>query len=93
MVEKIVEVVMVRFTPTQQRIMDLLSDGQPHGRTELHGCLRDSLSEVQTIENHISHLRKVLRPRGEDIICVRRIAIENSYQLVRLFHSTHDGKR
>lgn len=59
-----------KFTPTQQRIVDLLSDGKPHTRKELHGCLWDELASRSMIKYHLCHIRKVLRPRGEDILCL-----------------------
>jgi hypothetical protein len=58
-----------KLTPTQQRMLDLLSDGLPHNKAELHALLWDNLSYANTIQVHISALRKVLRARGEDILC------------------------
>jgi hypothetical protein len=59
-----------RWTPTQQRIIDLLSDGMPHDRYEIFGCLDDNLSKLSAIWFHMSSIRRVVRPRGEDILCV-----------------------
>lgn len=58
-----------KFTPTQQAMLDVLADGLPHTFDELHACLLDDLSQISTIQFHISNLRKVLRPLGQDIIC------------------------
>lgn len=72
-----------RWTPTQQRMIDLLSDGMPHDRKELHRCLDDELAQLSAIQFHLSMIRRVLRPRGEDILCVlfdRKI----HYQHIRL---------
>lgn len=57
------------WTPTQQRMIDLLSDGMPHDRHELHACLDDPLSSLATIKFHLSLIRRIIRLRGEDIIC------------------------
>jgi len=59
-----------QFTPTQQRIMDVLRDGEPHRREELWACLEDPLASIQNIRPHLTAMRKVLRPRGEDVLCV-----------------------
>lgn len=80
------------FTPTQADMIKMLSDGLPHTRQELFTCLRDDLARLQAINMHLSNCRKILRPRGEDIICElvnRRIC----YRHVRLLPSAVDGKR
>ena len=58
-----------RFTPTQRAILNVLADGQPHTREELHACLPDELGAVSNIKRHLSAMRKVLRLRDEDILC------------------------
>ena len=76
-----------RYTPTQQRIMDLLADGLRHNKYELHACLEDQLGPVSNIHAHLSILRTYLRGRGLDILCEyynRGI----HYRLVRLLHAT-----
>lgn len=57
------------FTKTQNAMLAVLSDGQPHTREELHKCLPDELSEMSAVRFHISNIRKVLRPKGQDIVC------------------------
>lgn len=57
------------WTPTQRRMLALLSDGMPHSRHELHACLEDNLGAITNIRDHISKLRGKLRPRGETIVC------------------------
>ena len=72
------------FTPTQQRIMGLLKDGQPHEKPELLACLDDEMATWQNVCNHISAIRKSIVPEGLQIVPIlrnRRIC----YQLVRLF--------
>lgn len=77
------------FTPTQRRILEVLSDGMWHHREELKKCLYDELSRLKAVRDHISNMRKVLRPLGNDIICElanRRIG----YRLVRLVGSSDE---
>jgi hypothetical protein len=76
------------YTPTQKRMLRLLADGLPHPRTELFQCLVDDLGPLSNIQPHLSHLRKRLRPKGQDIICEidrRRIC----YRQVRLLSANH----
>jgi len=78
------------YTKTQARIVDLLSDGVPHSREELHACLDDDLARLTAAKRHLVEIRKHLRPQGQDIICVlqnRRIM----YQWVRLLASANTG--
>lgn len=58
-----------RRVTVPQRMLNLLSDGHPHSAQELHGCLEDELGPVENIKAHLTFLRKVLEPRGEDITC------------------------
>lgn len=80
----------MEFSPTQTRMLILLSDGRPHTKEELHGCLWDELSKKSAINYHLLLLRKLLRTRGEDIICEfsRRRRV---YRHVRLLSSAYDG--
>ena len=80
-----------RLTPTQTRMMEVLRDGMPHDREELHACLDDNLSALTAIQPHLTYIRKVIRIRGEDVLCVlhgRRI----KYQHVRVMYSPYDGR-
>lgn len=58
----------VRFTPTQQRILDVLEDGTDHTTQELQACLDDELAGGTALSFHLAGIRKLLRQRGEDII-------------------------
>ena len=81
------------FTPIQQRIIDLLSDGMPHSREAILECLQDELvNNQQAHKMHIMAIRYKLRPRGQDIICeyVRRRPF---YRHVRLLASSYDGQQ
>lgn len=57
------------YTPTERRMLAVLADGMRHPREELVACLWDELSKPSTIQYHLSNIRKVLRPMGQDIIC------------------------
>lgn len=57
-----------KYTPTQERILNLLSDGLPHTRAEIQSLLPDSLSALAAIRKHICYLRKHLPP-DQRIIC------------------------
>lgn len=78
------------LTATEQRIFNLLSDGRPHTKEEIHTCINDELAPVSAIANHISRMRKQLRVHGKDVICSYRGGV-TKYQLVRLMHSPNDG--
>jgi len=71
------------FTPTEQRILDVVKDGKPHGPVELHKCLDDELSPVIAIRCHLSNMRKKLRPMGYDIVHVM-IGRTHHYRYVSL---------
>jgi hypothetical protein len=59
-----------KYSPTQQRILALLSDGLPHAPRELVNCLNDNHPDVpnSNLSVYITSLRKALRPLGQDII-------------------------
>lgn len=58
------------FTPTQQRILGVLSDGVAHKREDLMACLNDDMTTLTTLTTHLCLLRRKLRKKGEDIISV-----------------------
>lgn len=60
------------FTPTQSRIMAVLSDGRAHSAQELQSCLYDDLGVITNVKFHITMIRKILRPLGQDIVFLRR---------------------
>jgi hypothetical protein len=72
------------YTPTQRKILAVLSDRRPHSPAELFACLPDDLGSVRNIRPHLTRLRSKLRPR-RDIVCEVRIRSERrevSYRLV-----------
>ena len=68
-----------KITPTQRRILAVLADGEAHSREELIACMSDAqgidedygTSTYNCLRMHISNLRKVLVPKGQDIVCVK----------------------
>lgn len=80
-----------KWTATQGKLMALLGDGLSHHRDELRACLNDSEATYQNVSYHLVYIRRVLRPKGQDILCelVRR---QIHYRYVRLMHSAADGK-
>lgn len=82
---------MVEFTPTQAKMLKVLSDGLPHPVSELQECLYDDRGIAHNVNAHLTAIRKLLRPRGEDIIC-QHINHSHRYRHVRLLHSPSDGQ-
>jgi hypothetical protein len=78
------------FTPTQTAMLKVLSDGLPHSKAELHACLPDELSRPNSILRHLVDIRKVLRPRGQDVLCEYRDRAR-FYRWVRLLGHEGDG--
>lgn len=70
------------YSPTRQKIMDLLADGQRHTREELRNCLFDELGVATNIHAHLTGLRQQLRPFGEDISCTS-VSGQRYYQKVK----------
>lgn len=80
------------FTPTERRMLAVLSDGMMHSREELHACLPDDLDPLSAIRNHVSNLRKKLLPKGQDIVCQLHLA-KTHYRHVRLLVNPYDGRK
>lgn len=78
-----------KFTPTEQRFIDLLSDGLSHNRSEFVPLLYDELGRLATIRFHIMQIRRKLRPIGEDIVCEIPNGRTPHYRHVRLLHSAY----
>jgi DNA-binding response OmpR family regulator len=63
----------VNLTPTERRLLALLSDGCPHRREELLACLYDDYSpSVLTLNVHLCNLRKKLAV--DERVVVRKTA-------------------
>jgi len=81
---------MREFTPTQTKILRVLSDGLPHKLPEVMACLDELTKRPNSLHRHLSSMRKILRPRGEDIIC-QFVSRQRQYRHVRLLHSAYTG--
>jgi hypothetical protein len=79
-----------KFTKTQAAMLAVLADGRPHPRRALHDCLPDELGDQGNIHRHISAIRKVIRPLGEDVLCVL-VNRQIHYRQVRLLASPYKG--
>ncbi len=64
-------------------MLEVLSDGRPHPKSDLHACLPDQEGDASNIKVHLSHMRVKLRPMGKDILCVF-LNRKKMYRLVRL---------
>jgi DNA-binding response OmpR family regulator len=76
------------FTPTEQKIIDLLNDGQRHLMAEMKLCLWDG--DETAVYTHVGNLRRKLRPKGLDIVCEQNP--KTTYRLMRQLLSPYDGK-
>lgn len=79
------------FTKVEQRMLEVLSDGLPHSRKELHACLYDELSRISSIRYHLSNIRKKL-PDGETVIC-EYVGTTFKYRHIRLLKPAHTSAK
>lgn len=84
---------MGHITRVQQKMLDILSDGMPHSKEELHTCLSDDLGPITNIRAHLCMLRKVLRPIGQDIVCEYVHWKSLHYRQIRLLASANNGRK
>lgn len=64
-------------TPAGRRLLDVLEDGRPHSYEELFAVLdfppgwveAERNAAKQTLQNHISDLRKAVSHKGLDVVC------------------------
>ncbi len=60
------------FTPTEQRILALLADGNAHSKIELDRCLNDDMAGANTLNTHLTNIRRKLSPIGQTVYCNRQ---------------------
>jgi len=75
-------------SPTEESILNVLSDGEFHSREELYTCLPDTIylddaARCNALKQHIYRLRKGLEPKGHTIE-TRFFGKQYSYRWVRL---------
>ena len=68
------------FTPTEKRIMGVLTDGRPHTKHELLAVI-DEMADDNLLSRHLSNIREKLAPRSQGIMYTAREGVR--YQLVR----------
>lgn len=74
----------VTLTPTEGRIVRLLSDGLVHGRAEMIGTLDDAeYGSFDSVKVRVCKLRQILIPCGYDILFE---TLADGYRAVRHFH-------
>lgn len=56
-------------SPVQRKMVQVLIDGLPHRREELHGCLLDRLGPLSNIKSNISKIRKQAHILNLEIVC------------------------
>lgn len=78
-----------QLTPTQERLMAILLDGNAHSAEELWRAVDDELSNRNNLNVHISLLRKRLEPRGLNVVCYERTG---KYQLMRRINVPGDDE-
>lgn len=79
------------MTATQQRIYNMLLDGQGHTVDELFTCLDDELAQRSTVATHICYMRRKLPP-GLVIVMITQGSMKpRMYRLLREITSTVDG--
>jgi DNA-binding response OmpR family regulator len=60
---------VIYYTPTEERILRVLSDGLPHSHDDLRELLCDDMAVKRTINTHVSNIRRKLKPLGQTIVC------------------------
>ena len=68
------------LTPTEQRIYDKMLDGKPYSKLDLHACLWDERSNVNTVRFHLSKLRQKIKPDRD--VLVEYISGRLHYRLI-----------
>lgn len=71
------------FTPIQERVIQLLSDGKRHHREEIKLAIHDDKIADSTVRAVVFRLNKRLEPVGEKILC-EYSGNRYSYRHVRL---------
>jgi len=80
------------LTKTQKKILELLSDGDRHHKNDMIRDLgkQDSEDPGKLLRVHITNLRKILNPIGQDIVC-QRYNRSLYYRWVRLIGSNSNS--
>jgi hypothetical protein len=71
------------FSPTEQRIFDVLSDGLMHSQSELVQAI-DELASRKTLTVHLVSIRDKLERKGTTVVAMSRGTAPCMYRWVRL---------
>lgn len=81
---------MPLYTPTEQRLLNLLNDGRPHTREEMIKVGPDpEMPSWPNVFRSMTKLRAKLRMIGRDIVCVSKGKAGTFYQQVVLLTEEH----
>lgn len=69
MVLSLLHIQEIHYTPIQQRILKVLSDGMRHHWTEIRDAVGDEYINKRNINNYMFLLRKKLRLLDQEIVC------------------------
>lgn len=69
------------LTPTERKMWTLLSDNKAHTREEMHACLWDESSDINSIRIHVSRLRPKVKEIGFEII-VQLVGFQRFYRRI-----------
>lgn len=75
---------MPEWTPVQAKMLQVLSDGKPHTKEELHACLHDDLGNMSNIRAHLTAINKQLRQSEQEIVCISIGSLAVRYRWVKL---------
>lgn len=78
---------MVKLTPKEKQLEELLSDGLEHTTDEIIEAIGDDYMDMLTIRVHISNLRKKIKPTKRGILSRRSYVntlSKTTYQLVHI---------
>ena len=78
----------IQFTVTEQKLVDILQDGEPHARKDLQLAIDGEYTAAVTVRQHISSIRKKLNPIGQTIVCTL-LNRQIQYRWMRLLHSPY----
>lgn len=79
------------YTKTELRILEILSDGQWHHKSEITARIDEYMSRG-ALSVHMANIRKKMNGSGQALICgFIGVGTRTGYRLVRLLTSPVDG--
>lgn len=80
---------MPHFTPTERKIIHLLSDGRRHLNIEVARVVDPEVLSTKGLKMHFKNLRSKLNPIGQEIVCIRYFG-KYYYQHVRFLKNPNE---